>query len=121
VREILSEEKKQEIIAYQGNNSIQEVKDEKGKVIETWITWSEVPDFFKSKPLDRHYILDRATGQIQFGNGIKGMIPQIQDNNIKAVSYQTGGGKQGNVSAGEIKTLRSSVAGVDSIFNHVGA
>ncbi|MCK5013010.1 MAG: putative baseplate assembly protein [Candidatus Omnitrophica bacterium] len=121
VREILSEEKKQEIIAYQGQNSIQEVKDEKGKVIETWIKWSEVPDFFISNPLDRHYILDRATGQIQFGNGIKGMIPQIQDNNIKAVSYQTGGGKQGNVSAGEIKTLKSSVAGVDSIINPVAA
>ncbi|HLB71693.1 MAG TPA: putative baseplate assembly protein [Candidatus Methanoperedens sp.] len=121
VCEILSEEEKQEIIALSGEKAIKEEKDEKGKVIETCVLWTEVPDFFESKPRDRHYILDRAMGQLQFGDGINGMIPPIQDNNIKAASYQSGGGKQGNVSAVEIKTLKSAVAGVESVSNPVAA
>lgn len=121
VCEILSEEEKQEIVASWGKDAIKEVTDEKGKVIETWALWIEVLDFFKSKPKDRHYTLDRALGKLQFGDGTNGMIPQIRDNNIKAVSYQSGGGRQGNVRAGEIKTLKSSVAGIDSVLNPVAA
>lgn len=121
VREIISEEEKQYFITSLGENAIFEVKDEKGNVTETWILWGEVPDFFDSGEKDRHYTLDRAMGQIQFGDGTNGMIPPGGDNNIKAFSYQAGGGKQGNVKAGEIKTLKSSVPGVDKVSNPVAA
>ncbi len=121
VSEILSEEEKHEITDISGENSITELKDEKGKVIETWVLWKDVADFFDSKPDDRHYILDRAQGQLQFSDGNNGMIPPIKDNNIKAISYQSGGGKRGNVKAGEIKTLKSSVAGVEGVTNPVAA
>jgi hypothetical protein len=98
-----------------------EPKDEKGKVLETWVLWSKVPDFFDSKRADRHYSLDRATGELQFGDLINGMIPPAGDDNIKAFSYQAGGGAPGNVKAGEIKTLKSAVAGVDKVSNPVAA
>ena len=121
VNEMLSDEEKQSIISSLGEDSIKEVRDEKGKIIENWIQWSEVPDFFDSKRQDRHYTLDHATGQLQFGDGNNGMIPQALDNNIKAFSYQSGGGKQGNVKAGEIKSLKSTIAGVESVSNPVAA
>jgi hypothetical protein len=121
VREIVSEEEKQDLIEQIGKNALYEVKDEKGKVIETWVLWAEVPDFFESAEKDRHYTLDRATGQLQFGDGVNGMIPPAGDNNINAFIYQTGGGAQGNVLAGEIKTLKTTVPGVDKASNPVAA
>lgn len=121
VREILSEEEKQDLIDQIGKNALYEVKDEKGKVIETWVLWSEVPDFFDSSEKSRHYTIDRATGQLQFGDGVSGMIPLAGDNNIKVFAYQTGGGAQGNVMAGEIKTLKTAVPGVDKVSNPVAA
>ncbi|HXG31339.1 MAG TPA: putative baseplate assembly protein [Thermodesulfobacteriota bacterium] len=121
VREVLSEEEKQGLIASLGDDVVFEVKDEKGKVIETWVLWTEVPDLFDSKPDSRHYTLDRATGRLRFGDGINGMIPPGGDDNIKAFSYQAGGGAKGNVKTGEIKTLKSAVPGVDKVVNNVDA
>jgi len=121
IREILSEEEKLSLKTASGEDAIHEVKDDKGNVIETWVLWSEVPDFFDSKENSRHYTLDHATGEIQFGDGINGMIPQTGENNIKAFSYRWGGGKQGNVRAGDIKTLKSPVSGVDSVSNATAA
>jgi len=124
VRETLSEEEKQVLttaVENEGKKAIVEVKDETGKVTETWVLWSEVPDFFDSAETSRHYTLDRATGQLQFGDGKKGLIPPAGDNNIRAFTYQAGGGAQGNVKAGEIKTLKSAVAGVDKVSNSVAA
>ncbi|HEY9206928.1 MAG TPA: putative baseplate assembly protein [Candidatus Methanoperedens sp.] len=120
IREILSEEETQDMVKDSGKIAIEEKKDEKGKVIETWILWKEVPDFFNSDAKSRHYILDRATGQVQFGDGTNGMIPPKGDNNIK-VFYQTGGGAKGNVSEGEIKSLKTSVPGVEKVLNFVAA
>ncbi len=98
-----------------------EKKDETGKVIENWVLWKHVSDFFDSTEKDRHFILDRITGKIQFGNGKTGMIPQAGDNNIKAFSYQTGGGVQGNIKVWEIKSIKSSAPGVDKVFNPTDA
>lgn len=122
VREILSEEEKQTPVeTASGEDAIIEIRDDKGKVTETWVRWSEVPDFFDSNPESRHYTLDRATGQLDFGDGVKGMIPPAGDNNIKAFSYQTGGGARGNVKTGEIKTMKSAVAGVEKVSNPAAA
>ena len=121
VHEHLSEEEKEDIRRSIGHDAVLEEKDETGNVSETWIEWSKVPDFFDSGTGDRHYTLDSATGHIQFGDGTYGMIPPSGDNNIKAFWYQTGGGKQGNVQAREIKTLTTAVAGVDRVINHVAA
>lgn len=121
VLEILSEEEKRALITMLGDDAVFEKKDEKGKVVETWVLWSEKPDFFDSASADRHYILDRAIGEIRFGDGIKGLIPSAGDNNIKAFCYQAGGCSDGNVGVGEIKTLKSTVAGVDKVSNPVAA
>lgn len=83
----------------------------------TWVRWHEVPDFFASGPRDRHYTFDAETGAVTFGDGAAGMIPPIGVQNIRAASYRSGGGTAGNVRAGAINQLLTTVALVDSVTN----
>ncbi len=121
VREILSQEEKERIAQAAEERALFEIKNEESKVTETWVLWQEVPDFFDSGPDSRHYTLDRATGELRFGDGVNGKIPPAGDDNIKAFFYQSGGGLDGNVAAEEIETLKSSVGGVKEVFNPVAA
>jgi predicted phage baseplate assembly protein len=79
--------------------------------------WTRVDDFFGSAPADQHYALNRTTGEIRFGDGRNGGIPVANaanpESNIVAREYRFGGGKRGNVPAGAIKTLLTSVEGID--------
>jgi predicted phage baseplate assembly protein len=79
--------------------------------------WTRVEDFFGSSPADHHYVLDRTTGEIRFGDGRNGSIPVANaanpESNIVARQYRFGGGKRGNMAAGAIKTLTTSVTGID--------
>ena len=43
---------------------------------------------------DRHYVLDRASGRLSFGNGQQGMIPPLNET-IMAKEFQSGGGAAG--------------------------
>lgn len=121
VKEILTEDEKHSILDTNGEESIVEIKNETKEDIEKWVLWRKVSNFFDSSENDRHYTLDRATGQITFGDGIHGKIPPFTDDNIKAFVYQSGGGKGGNVKAKEVKTLKSSIAAVDKVINHIAA
>ncbi len=98
--------------------TIEEKKDVKGKTVEFWIEWKEVFDFTESGSKDRHYVIDRVTGNLWFGDGIHGMLPPSGKDNIKA-TYRICGGKKGNIRAGEINKLHSSVASVDKVFNPI--
>jgi predicted phage baseplate assembly protein len=82
-----------------------------------WVLWQEVPDFYGSGASDRHYILDRQTGEIRFGNGQAGMIPPRGRNNIRLSFYRTGGGKQGNVISQTISQLKTTVPYIDRVIN----
>lgn len=79
--------------------------------------WTRVDDFFGSGPADLHYMLNRTTGEIRFGDGRNGNIPVANpanpEGNIVAREYRFGGGKQGNVPAAAIRTLTTSVEGID--------
>jgi predicted phage baseplate assembly protein len=80
--------------------------------------WTRVDDFFGSGPADLHYMLNRTTGEIRFGDGRNGNIPvgnpANPEGNIVAREYHFGGGRQGNVGAGAIKTLTTSIDGIDA-------
>lgn len=79
--------------------------------------WAPVDDFFGSSFSDRHYVLNRATGEVRFGDGLNGAIPvgnvDNPEGNVVAREYRTGGGTRGNVPAGKLKTLLTSIAGID--------
>lgn len=94
-------------------------QDGSGKIQEIWVRWHEIKDFALSGPQSRHYILDRANGRITFGDGIRGMIPQNGKNNIIARKYKSGGGKKGDVGAGMITSLQSTIPNIESVTNHI--
>ena len=79
--------------------------------------WEERPDFFASGPDDRHYVLNRSTGEVRFGRGKQLRVPIANPNrpaNVVALSYRFGGTAAGNVGAGRLTNLRGGVAGIDA-------
>jgi predicted phage baseplate assembly protein len=88
---------------------------------DTFEVWQEVSDFFASGPNDPHYVLNRTTGEVRFGDGEHGRIPVANalnpNANIVAREYRYGGGKAGNAGAGAITDIQTSVQGVDSVTN----
>ncbi|MFN6485346.1 MULTISPECIES: baseplate J/gp47 family protein [unclassified Nostoc] len=99
------------------SDRIKVIKDNLGEIDEVWVLWQEVADFYDSSASDRHYTLDRQTGEIRFGNGQVGMIPPRGRNNIRLSFYQTGGGKQGNVTAQTISQLKTTIPYIDRVIN----
>ncbi|MEX2631481.1 MAG: putative baseplate assembly protein [Tistlia sp.] len=79
--------------------------------------WREVEDFFGSGPDDRHYLLNRTTGEIRFGDGRRGRVPVANlaapQSNVVAAFYRFGGGTRGNLGAGLVATLMRSLPGID--------
>lgn len=89
-----------------------------GRSREVWVRWSEVRDFYGSGPRDRHYVLDRLTGELRFGDGQQGLVPPRGRNNIRASSYRTGGGTRGNRPRGNIAQIKSAVPYVAAVTNN---
>lgn len=84
--------------------------------------WTEVPDFFGSGRDDKHYVLNRSTGEVRFGDGKRGAIPVANANNpqnVRANRYRTGGGLRGNVDAGQLSALMTGIPGIaaDQVAN----
>ncbi|HEY9694193.1 MAG TPA: baseplate J/gp47 family protein [Oculatellaceae cyanobacterium] len=93
------------------------IRDNLEEIEEVWVLWDEVADFYASSASDRHYILDRQTGEIRFGNGQAGMIPPRGRNNIRLSFYRTGGGKQGNITSQTISQLKTTIPYIDRVIN----
>lgn len=89
--------------------------DGTGRSRQVWVRWHEVPDFYGSSPRDRHYVLNHLTGEVQFGDGINGLIPPR--GNLRLTRYQTGGSAAGNRSAGTIVQLKTTIPYVESVTN----
>ena len=59
--------------------------------------WREQPDFDRSGPHARHFVVDHASGSVTFGDGRSGAVPPA-DARFSA-RWQVGGGAVGNVAA----------------------
>ena len=92
-----------------------------GDSSDVWIQWTRVIDFLESRPEDRHYVLDRQTGELTFGNDRNGRIPPQGSNNIRVRRYRTGGGAAGNQPAQALSQLRTAVPYVQSVVNLIAA
>jgi hypothetical protein len=121
VLEFLTDTEREELLKRAGKDAVLTITDQRGEVLQTWIRWTEVVEFFDARPDSRNYRLDRHTGEIEFGDGLHGRIPPAGGDNIQVFSYQTGGTAAGNVGAGEIKGIVTAIAGVDSVRNPVPA
>jgi predicted phage baseplate assembly protein len=87
--------------------------------------WEEVPDFTQSGPQSPHYVLDGGSGVVRFGPSVRypdgstrqhGAIPP-DGAEIVMRRYRHGGGAGGNVGAGTLTVLRTSVAYIDRVSN----
>lgn len=77
--------------------------------------WQVVNSLVASQGEDRHYELDRDTGEVLFGDGTHGAIPP-EEAEI-TIDYLTGGGAAGNVAAGAIVVLREAIPHVARVHN----
>ena len=93
------------------------IRDSDGQVMRVWVRYHHVEHFLRSGPADRHYTIDRATGRLTFGDGMRGKRPPRFSEDVVRVTYTHGGGKKGNVPAGAINTLLESISFVDAVAN----
>jgi predicted phage baseplate assembly protein len=90
-----------------------------------WQEWTQVDHFADSTASDKHFVLDSMAGLVRFGPVVRtpdgglrryGAVPE-KDATIRIRRYATGGGRRGNVAAGAIATLRSSIPFVAGVEN----
>lgn len=84
VREPLDEEERRNMLLAAPDS----VKFAEADLPGDWVLWQQVPDPNDCGPDDRVYALDEISGEIQFGDGLHGMIPPIGRDSIVAFSYQ---------------------------------
>lgn len=82
-----------------------------------WVRWHQVPQFNGSGPHDRHYVLDRETGDVSFGDGVNGRVPAAGVKNIVLAVYRTGGGAAGNRKEHTVEQLKTAIPYIDRVTN----
>jgi Baseplate J-like protein len=107
----------QEAIQARDKGALTIILDDAGEIEAMWVRWQEVPDFYGSGKGDRHYMLNHLTGEVQFGDGQRGMVPPLGRQNIRLAQYRTGGGKQGNKPAETITLLKTTLPYIDHVTN----
>jgi predicted phage baseplate assembly protein len=87
--------------------------------------WTRVDSFAGYGPDDFVFVIDSARGAVQFPPAVRqpdgtvrgfGAIPGA-GNELRIRAYRTGGGRGGNVAAGAIRNLRSSLPGISTVEN----
>ncbi|HEX6904124.1 MAG TPA: putative baseplate assembly protein [Thermoanaerobaculia bacterium] len=102
----------------ENEDAVRVVRDAAGHPVEVWVRWHEVPDFFGSDRRSRHYVLDRANGEVRFGDGRRGLVPPPGTGNVRMTAYRVGGGPAGNRPAGSIVQIKGTVPYVDGVIQH---
>ncbi|WP_043622489.1 putative baseplate assembly protein [Nonomuraea candida] len=85
--------------------------------------WREVASLAAYGPDDRVFVIDHATGEVTFGDGVNGAPVPPGFRNVRAVRYRVGGGRAGAVAAGAINgvvTALPFVTGVNNPFPATG-
>ena len=110
------------------------VAGEKPLVVEVreggeWQEWVQHPNFAASGPDDRHFVLDAASAEIEFGPAVRnpdgtlqsyGAVPP-RGATIRVPQYRAGGGAGGNVAAGALSVLKASIPYVARVDNRRAA
>ena len=71
--------------------------------------WTGVPNWDRTGPFDRHYVLDPADDSLHLGNGLYGRVAPA-DWALEALEYRVGGGPAGNLPAGRLTEILSGGA-----------
>ena len=105
------------LFAEEGPDAVSPVQAEEGNAREKWVRWHRVDHVLFSGKKSRHYVLDWFNGRVQFGDGIRGMVPPAGRGNVRAKWYQAGGGAKGNVARNTVTVLKRAIPFVDKAFN----
>lgn len=86
-----------------------------------FVAWTEVPDFFGVAPRAPVYVVDRGSGEVRFGSEgtpsggrIPAANPERARGSIRARIYAFGGGAAGNLPAGSLTKLLTSLPDLDA-------
>lgn len=94
-----------------------------------WQSWEVQESFAGSTVRDRHFVLDLADGEISLGPTIReadgswtqyGAVPP-KGSALRFTRYRHGGGRRGNVIAGKLTEIKTSIPGVRSVTNPIPA
>lgn len=95
----------------------------------TFVPWTRVKYFAESGKDDRHFTLDTATSEVQFGPAIRqtdgsvkqyGRIPE-RAHKIRFSQYCRGGGSEGNLPRGELQVLKTTLPYIREVVNRAPA
>ncbi len=87
--------------------------------------WTEVADFADAGPEDRVFTWNGATGEVRFGPGVTGRDGRVEqhgavpeeDAQVYVTGYRHGGGRRGNVGAGKLSVLLTTIPSIESVRN----
>lgn len=79
--------------------------------------WKEAASLAGRGPSERVFVVDHATGEVTFGDGVHGARIPEGLGNVRAVIYRAGGGAAGAVGAGAVSTPITSVGFVTEVTN----
>ncbi|MGW0809034.1 putative baseplate assembly protein [Nonomuraea sp. NPDC002799] len=85
--------------------------------------WQEVESLAAYGTDDRVFVVDYATGEVTFGDGVNGAPVPPGFRNVRAVRYRVGGGRAGAVAAGAVNSVVTAlpfVTGVNNPFPATG-
>ena len=91
--------------------------------------WTEVRGFAESGPDDLHFRIDHVAAEVQLGPAVRladgalrhyGAVPP-RGSALVLTSYRSGGGRRGNVTAGQVRVLKTSVPYVARVENRSAA
>lgn len=113
------------VLALQPGETVEVEENRQGEVV--FVPWQAAVDFSASTIYDRHFSLDTATGEINFGPSVRqrdgsmrqyGRVPEA-GRRIRFSQYRYGGGVVGNVPAGKLQVLRSAIPYIDRVTNFI--
>lgn len=90
---------------------------EDGITEQVWVEWSRVPDFSESGPMDRHFVISPFEGEIRFGNGRHGRIPNSSQKENIFIDYCSGGGEHTNIKEKKINRMSYSIGYISKVAN----
>lgn len=100
-------------------DNVQVEYDFLGEITEFFVRWTEVDSFDGSRSDDRHYMIDRMTNTLQFGDGLHVRAPQAQQDVAIRVRVTSCDGARGNLPAGTVNDFFGNVMYVQSVSNPV--
>jgi len=90
-----------------------------GDINEFFVRWTEVENFDNSKPTDRHYVIDRQTNTIHFGDGVNVMIPEVQNGVAFTVQAVCCAGARGNLPKEAISSTYGNILYLNKVYNPI--